>query len=230
MINTYIPYFKKEDNNILSQCLKKNFVSTVGPLVKKFENSFSKKYNFKYSVALNSGTSALHVGLKALGIKKGDTVILPSYTFAATANAIIYNNANPWFFDCDKNFDLPINKMEKIILKETRFSKRNLILKKTKSIVRAIVVVSTFGKKLDFKNLFKFSKKYNLKILFDTAACHDPKIFQFSKDSNMNFCFSFNGNKTLTTGAGGMFSSNSKSIITKVRTLANVGKKMKKYD
>ena len=115
MINTYIPYFRKKDQDILKKCLITNFVSTAGPLVKKFEDNFCKKYNFKYSVALNSGTSALHLGLKAIGLKSGDTVILPSYTFAATANAIIYNNANPWFFDCDENFNLPVSELEKII-------------------------------------------------------------------------------------------------------------------
>jgi perosamine synthetase len=230
MINTYIPYFKKKDQNILKQCLKTNFVSTVGPLVKKFENNFSKKYNFNYSVALNSGTSALHLGLKAIGIKNGDSVILPSYTFAATANTIIYNNAYPWFFDCDKNFDLPIDEIEKILKAKTYFRNKNLVIKKNNSIVRAIMPVSTFGKKLEFDKLIKFSEKYNLKILFDTAACHDPKIFNFKKNNKMHFCFSFNGNKTLTTGAGGIFASNSKKIINKVKILANVGKKINKYD
>ena len=230
MINTYIPYFKAKDRVTLNKCLKSNFVSTAGPLVNKFEQTFSSKYKFKYSVALNSGTSALHLGLKALGVKEGDTVILPSYTFAATANAILYNNANPWFFDCDKDFNLPLETIEKILKKETHKKSGRLILKKNGSIVRAIIPVSTFGKKLDFDNLLGFSKKHNLKILFDTAACHDPKIFNFIKKKEMNFCFSFNGNKTLTTGAGGMFSSNSKSISSKVRMLANVGKKSKKYD
>ncbi len=230
MINTYIPYFKKSDKNILKKCLETNFVSTAGPLVKKFQDDFNKKYNFKYSVAVNSGTSALHLGLKAVGVSKGDTVILPSYTFAATANAIIYNNASPWFFDCDRNFDLPIDKIEEILKSKTYFKKKNLVLKKNNSVVRAIIPVSTFGKKLEFDKLIKLSKKYNIKLLFDTAACHDNKIFNFEKDKKMHFCFSFNGNKTLTSGAGGIFASNSKKLIDKVKTLANVGKRMNKYD
>jgi len=230
MINTYIPYFRKKDHNILNRCLKTNFVSTAGPLVKKFEDTFNKIYKFNHSVALNSGTSALHLGLKAIGVKKGDTVIMPSYTFAATANAVIYNNALPWFFDCDKDFNLPIDKIEKILKSKTFLRNKNLVLKKNNSIVRAIVPVSTFGKKLEFDKLLNFSKKFNLKVIFDTAACHDPKIFDFNKKNNMHFCFSFNGNKTLTTGAGGIFASNSKKTITKVKTLANVGKKISKYD
>ncbi len=230
MINTYIPFFKKQDQNVLKKCIETNYVSTAGPLIQKFESKFNSKFRFNHSIALNSGTSALHIALKSIGVQKGDTVILPSYTFAATANAIVYNNAFPWFFDCDKNFNLSIDEIEQVLKIKTYFKNKKLILKKNNSIVRAILPVSTFGKKLEFKKLAKFSKKYNLKILFDTAACHDPKIFNFKKDNNMHFCFSFNGNKTLTTGAGGIFASNSKSILFKAKTLANVGKKIKKYD
>lgn len=229
MINTYIPYFKKKDNRILNQCLRDNYVSTAGPLIKKFEDIFSNLYQFNNSIALNSGTSALHLGLKALGVKKGDFVILPSYTFAATANAIIYNDAHPWFFDCDKDFLLSLDNIEEIFKTETHFKNKKLIHNKTGSIVKAIIPVATFGKKLNFEKINSFSKKYNLKVLYDVAACHEPKMFQFTKKKDMNFCFSFNGNKTLTTGAGGMFCSNSNSIIKKVRLLSNIGK-FKKYD
>ena len=90
------------------------------PLIQKFENKFNTKFRFNHSIALNSGTSALQIALKSIGVRKGDTVILPSYTFAATANAIIYNNAYPWFFDCDKNFNLAIDEIEKVLkLKHT---------------------------------------------------------------------------------------------------------------
>ena len=123
----------------------------------------------------------MHVALNSIGVKEGDTVIMPSYTFAATANAVIYNKANPWFFDCDKNFNLSIEKIEQILKKKTFKRNNNLIVKKNNSIVRALISVSTFGKKIEFHKLFKLSKKYNLKILFDTAACHDPKIFNFVK-------------------------------------------------
>lgn len=230
MINTYIPYLKKKDLQILSKCIATNYVSTAGPLVTEFENKFKSNYKFKHALALNSGTSALHIGLKAIGVKEGDTVILPSYSFAATANSIIYNNAKPWFFDCDNDFNLSIENIEKVLKKKTFKKKNNLVLKENNSIVRAIIPVSTFGKKLEINKLTNFSKKYNLSILFDVAACHDPKIFNIKKNNKMHFCFSFNGNKTLTTGAGGMLATNSKKIIRKAQVLANVGKKNKKYD
>ena len=76
MINTYIPFFQKKDQEILKKCLKTNYVSTAGPLVSKFEKVFQKKYRFENCLALNSGTSALHVALKSIGVKEGDTVIM----------------------------------------------------------------------------------------------------------------------------------------------------------
>ena len=88
MINTYIPFFQKKDQEILKKCLKTNYVSTAGPLVSKFEKFFKKSIVLK--IVYIVGTSALHVALKSIGVKEGDTVIMPSYTFAATANAVIY--------------------------------------------------------------------------------------------------------------------------------------------
>jgi len=230
MINTYVPYLKGKEKKLVNECIEKNFVSSSGDLISIFEKKFCKKYKFKYAVALNSGTSAIHLGLKSIGVKKNDIVIVPSYTFAATANAIIYNNAEPWFFDCNLDLDLSLKLIEKEIKEKTFFKDNLLILKSNKKIIRAMIPVSTFGKKLDFIKYNNFAKKYKLNILYDTAACHDPKIFNFSKGNNMNFCFSFNGNKTLTTGAGGIFASNSKNTIARVRINANVGKKYGKYD
>tara|TARA_Y100001970_G_scaffold291468_1_gene428706 strand:+ start:5153 stop:6265 length:1113 start_codon:yes stop_codon:yes gene_type:complete len=230
MINTYIPYLKGKEKKLISHCFKTNFVSSSGELISKFEEKFCRKYKFKYASALNSGTSALHIGLKSIGVSTDDIVIVPSYTFAATVNAILYNNAKPWFFDCNNNFELSLSSVEKIIKKNTYIKKSKLIMKSNNKIIKAIIPVSTFGKKLDFNKYYNFAKKYKLKILFDTAACHDPKIFQFKKKDNMNFIFSFNGNKTITTGAGGIFASNSKSTVDKVRTYANVGKKLSNYD
>ena len=109
MINTYVPYLGSEEKKNINNCFKTNFFSTAGPLIKKFENQFCDKYKFNNSVALNSGTSSLHLGLKALGIREGDLVIVPSYTFAATVNAIIYCNAEPWFFDINKYYELDLD-------------------------------------------------------------------------------------------------------------------------
>ena len=230
MINTYVPFLGKEEKKNINNCFKTNFFSTAGPLVQKFENNFSKIYKFRNSVALNSGTSSLHLGLKSLGVKKGDLVIVPSYTFAATVNAIIYCNAQPWFFDINDQFEIDLTLLNKEIQKSTVRSKKTIRHKFTRQAVKAIIPVSSFGKKIDFNKYLLFAKKNKMKVLFDVAASHDPKIFKFKKDPNMHFCFSFNGNKTLTAGSGGVFSSNSTSIAKRVKILANVGKSVSNYD
>ena len=124
MINTYIPFLKDKDKSNLLNCIRTNFVSTAGPLVGKFEYEFCKKFNFKYAVAVNSGTSALHLALKIHDIGQNDIVALPSYTFAATANTIRYNNAEPWFFDCDRDLILDLNKLNKSLEKNNLNSKK----------------------------------------------------------------------------------------------------------
>lgn len=230
MINTYIPYLKNTEKKNLIDCIKTNFVSTAGPKLAEFENLFSKIFRFKNSVAVNSGTSALHLALLSLNVKKNDLIIVPSYTFAATANAICYVGAEPWFFDCDENFILDLSKVEQVLINKTKLTKKKLIVKSSGKTVKAIVVVQSLGKKIEFKKYQSFANKYNLKIIFDSAACHDPKILNFKKDNKSIFCFSFNGNKTLTTGAGGVLSTNSKTLSKKVRLLAGVGKKKSNYD
>lgn len=230
MINTYIPYLKKDEKKNLINCLSSSFVSTAGPKVPEFENLFSKKYKFKYSVAVNSGTSAIHLALLSSGIGYNDLVILPSYTFAATANAIRYTNASPWFFDCDKDLILNLDKLEISLKKQTKLKAGKLIEKSSGKIIKAIIPVLTMGKEINFLKFEKIAKKYSLKIIYDSAACHDPQIMNFKKIKKSIYCFSFNGNKTLTTGAGGIMATNSKVIADKARLYSAVGKKKSNYD
>ena len=230
MINTYIPYLKNDEKISLLDCLKSSFISTAGSKVGEFEMLFNKNYKFKYSVALNSGTSAIHLALLSSGVGTNDIVIVPTYTFAATANAVRYTGASPWFFDCDKDFFLDIQKLEITLQKQTILKSNRLIDKKTGKIIKAIIPVQTLGKAINFSKYEKFAKKYSLKIIFDSAACHDPRIMNFKKKQSSLFCFSFNGNKTLTTGAGGILATNSKLLADKVRLFATVGKKKTNYD
>ena len=131
MINTYIPYLKSNEKKILLNYINTNFVSTVGPNVKRFEKLFCDIFQFKNSVALNSGTSALHLALLISDVKTDDLIITPSYTFAATANAILYTGAKPWFFDCNEELILDLVKLENLIKKKTFIKKKTLFDKST---------------------------------------------------------------------------------------------------
>ncbi len=221
MINTYIPYLNFDEKKYILNCFKTNFISTAGPEVEKFEKEFCKKYNFKYAVALNSGTSALHLALLVNNIGTNDTVVTPSYTFAATANAVNYTGAKPYFFDCSEELFLDLTLLKEYF-KKKKFQRKNKL--------KAIIPVLTMGQSIDFDKYEKFAKKNFMKIIFDSAACHDPRIIRKKKSSESIFCFSFNGNKTLTCGSGGILATNSQLIAKKARILSTVGKKRGNYD
>ena len=173
MINTYIPYLKGNEHKYLRQCVRDNFVSSAGIFVNKFENKFSKIFKYKYNVAVNSGTSALHISLLALGVKENDIIITQSYTFAATANSILYCKAKPWFFDISpKSLTLDLDNLEKVLKKKTKIKNNKCILKDTNQIIRAILPVLSLGLVPDLDKLIKISKQYKLKILLDAAAGH----------------------------------------------------------
>ena len=102
MIQLHEPTLDKYEKKLLLKSFKKNFISSYGPYIDKFQKKFSYIYGFKNCFAVNSGTSAIHLALLASGVSKNDLVITHSYTFAASTNAILYCNAEPWFFDISK--------------------------------------------------------------------------------------------------------------------------------
>ena len=148
-----------EEKKNLKNCFKNNFFSTAGPLINDFEKDFSKKFKFKESVALNSGTSSLHLGLEAIGVKKGDLVIVPSYTFAATVNAIIYCNAEPWFFDINDKFELDLKLVQNEINSKTSKIKNLFQHKVLKKKLKLYYQFHHLEKKLISRNIQILHKK-----------------------------------------------------------------------
>ena len=212
MINLSIPFLRGNEKKYLENCIKTNFVSTVGKYVNEFENLFKKIYGFKYASAVNSGTSALHLALKSIGVKKNTLVIMPSYTFAATANAAIYCNAEPWFFDINQTLNLDLNLLENTLKIKTYIKQNKLYHKKSHKHVSAIVFVLVLGQVPDLEKLKKISVKFKCPLIIDSAAAH---FSSYKKNNiskyNLNCCYSFNGNKSLTTGSGGIFATNNKN-------------------
>ena len=124
------PSLNKSDIKEVSKCIKSSFVSTYGKYVVKFENSIKKYTKSKYVVATNSGTSALHIALKLVGVKKNTNVLLPTLSFVATGNAVIYNDAIPIFLDSsEKTFCIDEKKLESYLNLKTYISKKKKIFK-----------------------------------------------------------------------------------------------------
>ena len=127
-----VPHIEKSDIRSINTVLKNEWISTSSKIVNKFENKLSNYCGIKYSVALNSGTSAIHLGLKILGVDKTTEVIVPSLTFIATVNPILYLGAKPIIFDVDKFHNIKIEDVINFIKNETKFKNNQTINKKQK--------------------------------------------------------------------------------------------------
>ncbi len=204
----YEPWISKQDEKIISKTLKQSML-TLGPQLEKFEADFCKYSKAKYAIAVSNCTAALHLSLKALGIKENDEVIIPDLTFVADANAVLACNAKPIVADINKeNFFLSISNVKKNITKRTK----------------AIIPVHIYGQVCNIEEVLDLAKDNNLKVIEDCA--HAVGTFHKSKHVGTignTGCFSFYPTKNITTAEGGMVTTNSKEIAEKIRQLRSHG-------
>tara|TARA_B100001989_G_scaffold252772_1_gene236099 strand:+ start:384 stop:1562 length:1179 start_codon:yes stop_codon:yes gene_type:complete len=221
----------KQDFNNLKTCIQRNEVSATGSFVKEFEKKISKITGSKYVVSTNSGTSALHVSCILSGITKNDEVLLPAFTFVASANSIIYCQATPHFVDTKKNeLTIDFEKLDIYLNKITRKVNNKTINRNTNKVIKAIMVVHPYGQPADCDKMIKIAKKYNLKIIEDAA---DALGSFFSKKHVGTFgklgVLSFNGNKIVTCGSGGAILTDDKKLAEKARILITTSKIIHKF-
>ena len=192
--------------------LKSNWI-TMGQKVAKFEKEFALSVDCKYALATNNGTSALHLCLRAIGIKENDEVIIPNITFISTINVVLYEKAIPVLVDCSQeDFNILPKEIEKKITKKTK----------------AIIGVDMNGLPFNYDELIKISKKYQIKLIADSAESYGAKY----KDKKVGsiaplHSFSFFANKNITTGEGGMITTNNLSYYKKMKILRNQGQKFR---
>jgi perosamine synthetase len=200
--------FQKEDLENILKPLESGWV-VQGPFVKEFENKWCEFTGAKNSIAVTSCTTGLHLVLSALGIKAGDEVILPSFTWVATANAVEYLNAKPVFCDIDlKTFNIDTEKLESAVTKKTK----------------AIIPVHLFGLPVNMESILEFAKKYNLIVLEDAACGFGAKFNNIHVGNFGNAgCFSFHPRKAITTGEGGMITTNDAKLSEKLRSMRDHG-------
>jgi len=209
MIPVAEPNLEGNELKYVEECIKTGWISSAGKYVTKFEKEFSKYCGVKHGIAVANGTLALHLALEALGIKKGDEVIVPAMTFVATANAVKYTGARPVFVDSEpKTWNIDPDKIKEKITKKTK----------------AIIPVHLYGHPCDMDRIRELTEKHNIAILEDAAEAHGAeykgkKVGSFSVIS----CFSFYGNKILTTGEGGMCLTDDDKLADKMRQLKDHG-------
>jgi len=187
---------------------------SLGPKLKEFERKIAKYVRVKYVVAVNSGTSALHLIIRALNIKDGDEVITTPFSFIASANCILFERAKPIFVDIDeKTLNINPEKIEEKITKKTK----------------AILAVDIFGHPADWDKILEIAKKYNLKVIEDSAEAlgseYKGKRCGSFGDAAI---FGFYPNKQIVTDEGGVVLTNNKRIADLCRSMANQGRKIKK--
>jgi len=226
MIPLSVPNLKGNEKKYLKKCITTEFVSSVGEYVNIFEKNISKFTKAKYAVACSSGTTALHLALRAISIEKDDEVIVPSMSFIATVNPVRYLNASPVFMDCDNFYNLDINKFKQFIEKNTFFKNGFTINKKTKKKIKAVIPVHVSGNAVDLETLVNLCKKKNIKIIEDAAEALGT-FYLRGKLKNKHAgtigdigCLSFNGNKIITSGGGGMIITNDKKLAEKCKYLS----------
>lgn len=207
MIPIYEPSLGKEELENVVQAVSSGWISSKGAFVTEFEEKFADYCGTRYGVSTSSGTAALHLALEVLGMKKGDEVIVPALTFIATANAVTYCGAKPVFVDShDDYWCIDPEKIE--ISPETK----------------AILPVHLYGHPCDMGPIMDLAEDHGLYVIEDAAEAHGAeykgkKIGSFGDIS----CFSFYGNKILTTGEGGMCLTDDEELYKKMRILRDHG-------
>ncbi len=233
-IEISIPSLRGKEKEYLEECITSNYVSSIGPFTTKFENFISKKIglNEAGAAATSSGTTALQLGLLSLEVKQNNLVILPTYTFIATANAISHVNAQPWIFDIEmRHLTLDHQKLEYELENNTYQENSFCFHKKTKQKIGCIIPVHVFGCPPNIDEIKRIGAKYNIPILLDSACGIGSKYKNLDLgETGLPGIISFNGNKTITTGSGGIFYSKEKTLIQKVKHLSSTAKSTNRYD
>ncbi len=209
-----VPTIKGNEWKYVKECLDTEWVSSVGQYVDRFEKDICQFTGSKYAVACVNGTSALHIALKLAGVEPGDEVIVPTVTFIAPVNTIRYLGAEPVFMDCDNFFNIDIVKTREFIEQETEYKKGLTVNKATGKTIRAIIPVHMFGNAVDMEGILSICNERNIMIVEDATESLGTRYIEGSiKNKHTGTigqlgCYSFNGNKIITTGGGGMIVTN----------------------
>lgn len=226
------PYLSGNEARYLQECVDTNFVSSVGPFVDRLERQLIDATASAGAVATASGTSALHASLVAVGVGQDDLVVLPSFTFIASANSIAYCGASPWLMDVDaETWTLDMGLLRRSLERDSRRDGDRLIHAPTGRRISAIMPVHTLGVAANMDALGEISAEFRLPVVNDAAAALGATFRRrpIGRMGGELSVLSFNGNKTVTAGGGGMIVGNDPELLRLVRHLTTTARAGEEY-
>jgi perosamine synthetase len=221
-----VPQIAGNEWAYIKECLDTNYVSSVGPFVERFERDMAARVGTRYAVATTTGTAALHVALLVAGVRPDDEVLVSSLTFIAPVNAIRYVGAWPVFVDSEPDYwQMDPQGVVDFLETECRWVGGELRDKTTGRRVRAIIPVHILGHPVDMGPIVKVARKYDLAVVEDATESLGAKYREQMVGTLGDVaCLSFNGNKIITTGGGGMILTDSEAWAQKARYLTTQAK------
>jgi len=220
------PWFVGKEKEYVLDCIDTGWVSSVGSYVDKFEQRLAEITGTKFAVACVNGTAALQVCLLICGVQKGDEVLVPTLTFAATANAVVHAGAIPHFVDSEETtLGIDSDKLAHYLEVHTEIINGQCINKNSGNVIRALVVMHTFGHPVDLDKVSQVCSHFKLELVEDAAEALGTLY------KNKHVCshgrvsaLSFNGNKIITTGGGGAIVTNSAELAARAKHLTTTAK------
>ncbi len=226
MIPLSLPNISGNEWKYVKDCLDTGWISSVGSYVTQFEKMVADFTGCKYGVATMNGTAALHIAQELVGIKSKDYVICPDITFIATANAIKYTGADPLLMDVNpETWQMDLDLLEDFLNNETFYQKNHTYLKKDGRCIRAIMPVHVLGNMCDMERLMYIAQKYCLAVVEDSTEALGSTFKGKHAGSFGTFgTFSFNGNKIISTGGGGVIVTNDETLAKKAKHITTQAK------
>jgi len=208
MIPVNEPYLGDEEKRLVADCMEAGWVSSAGRYIGLFEAEFARYCDCAHGVTTSSGTAAIHLALKALGIGPGDEVLVPSFTMAGSVYPIVQCGATPVFVDSElETYNLDVSRLADKITPSSK----------------AILVVHLYGHPADMDPIMELAQRTGLWVIEDAAEAHGA-LYKGRKAGSIGHlgCFSFYANKIVTTGEGGMVVSNDAGLVEKARRLKDL--------
>ena len=223
-----IPNFEGNERKYVDDAIEQGWVSTGGAYINRLEKSLAQFLHTDNVAACQSGTAALHLAMVEAGVKPGDVVLVPPLTFIAAVNPVKYQFATPVFIDCDDSFCMDATKLQVFCQQECSFDGTQLTYKGNP--VKAVVIVHVFGNMADMGKIMSIAHRYNLKVIEDATEAlgskytNGPLAGKYAGTIGDFGCYSFNGNKIITTGGGGAITANDTKAVDHIRYLSTQAK------